>query len=175
MAIVGSLLGAELALHVSTLFQLTLFASVMLVASVSMFLGRKLIARASEKPRRHGTWAWIFMALLGGTVGVLTGLVGVGGGFLYVPALVLVGGLTMKESVGTSLLLITLSCAASFTHYLGKVPMDWPMMAGFTLLAFAGVTAGTALVKRVSQDGLRRAFAVFLFVMAVGILAFGRS
>ncbi len=175
MAIVGSLLGAELALHVSALFQLTLFGGVMLVASVSMFLGRNLIARASERPRRHGIWSWLFMAFLGGAVGVLTGLVGVGGGFLYVPALVLVGGLSMKESVGTSLLLIMLSCAASFTHYLGKVPMDWTMMVWFTLLAFAGVTAGTALVKRISQDGLRRAFAVFLFVMAVGILAFGRS
>lgn len=174
MAIAGSWLGAELALLVTALFQLTVFGSVMLLASVSMFLGRNFLARAASRPHGHRAASWVVVALIGGAVGVLTGLVGVGGGFLYVPALVLVGGLSMKESVGTSLLLITLSCAASFLNYLGEVPMDWPMMIGFTLLAFAGVAGGTTLVKRFSQEGLRRAFAVFLFIMAVFILALGR-
>lgn len=174
MAIAGSWFGAELALRVSALFQLTVFGGVMLLASVSMFLGRNFLTRAAERPHEHRAASWMMVALIGGGVGILTGLVGVGGGFLYVPALVLVGGLTMKESVGTSLLLITLSCAASFANYLGEVPMDWPMMIGFTLLSFAGVALGTALVKRFSQEGLRRAFAVFLFVMAVFILAGSR-
>jgi hypothetical protein len=110
------------------------------------------------------------VALLGAGVGVLTGLVGVGGGFLYVPALTLAGGLDMKKAVGTSLALITLSSAAGLAGYLGRVPLDWPLIGLFTVLAFLGVGLGSAMVRRVSQQGLRRAFAVLMLVMGVLVL-----
>jgi uncharacterized membrane protein YfcA len=76
---------------------------------------------------------------IGAGVGLLTGLVGVGGGFLYVPALTLLAGLDMKHAVGTSLALITVSCAAGLAGYLGRVHLDWVLIAIFTALAFVGV------------------------------------
>jgi uncharacterized membrane protein YfcA len=103
-------------------------------------------------------------------VGVLTGLVGVGGGFLVVPALVLLGGVPMKEAVGTSLLVIALKSAAGFAGYLGQVEVPWAFLAGFSGVALVGIAAGTAMVRYVSQGALRRVFAVFLVVMGTFIL-----
>ena len=166
----ASLAGAEVALHVSARLQLAVFGGVMFLAALFMFVGQGLMARA------HGTGrkALPLIAVIGTAVGFLTGLVGVGGGLLFVPALVLLGGLRMKEAVGTSLLLIAFSCASSFLHYLGQVPMDWPAMGLFTALAFIGVMLGTAFGKHVSHVGLRRTFAVFLVLMGTFVLIKGR-
>ena len=99
-AIVGAILGAELGLHVEATTQLTVFAIVLLAAAVSMLRG----GMGSETAAlRHDKKPLPFITLVGALVGVLTGFVGVGGGFLYVPALVLLGGLAMKEAIGTSL------------------------------------------------------------------------
>jgi uncharacterized protein len=103
-------------------------------------------------------------------VGLLTGLVGVGGGFLYVPSLALLGGLDMKHAIGTSLALITLSCVAGVAGYLGRVPIQWTVVALFSALAFIGVRIGATLMPRVSQATLRRGFAGFLLVMGVLVL-----
>jgi uncharacterized membrane protein YfcA len=100
-------------------------------------------------------------------VGVLTGLVGVGGGFLIVPALVLIAEVPMETAVGTSLLIITIN---SFAGYLGKAEMQWGLMALFTALAVAGSFAGTYLARLVPSGALQKAFAVFLVGMAVFIL-----
>jgi uncharacterized membrane protein YfcA len=96
--------------------------------------------------------------------------VGIGGGFLYVPALVLLGGLAMKQAVGTSLVLIVLSCTAGLTSYLGQVEVPWRDTLLFTMLAIIGVLIGSRLVRRVSQTNLRRAFAVMLVIMGVLVL-----
>ena len=110
------------------------------------------------------------MLALGAGVGLITGLVGIGGGFIYVPALVLLGGLPMKQAVGTSLVLIVLSCVAGFASYVGHVALAWPAIALFTGLAVAGVLTGSALVRHISQHALRRAFAFFLFLMGALVL-----
>ena len=166
-AILGSLVGSQVALRVSGRLQLTIFAVVLVGASVRMLKGRG----APDAPATPSTRRPLpLVALLGAGVGVLTGLVGVGGGFLYVPALTLAGGLDMKKAVGTSLALITLSSAAGIAGYLGRVPLDWPLIGLFTVLAFLGVGLGSAMVRRVSQQGLRRAFAVLMLVMGVLVL-----
>jgi len=166
-AILGSLVGSQVALRVSGRLQLTIFAVVLVGASVRMLMGRG----APDAPATPSTRRPLpLVALLGAGVGVLTGLVGVGGGFLYVPALTLAGGLDMKKAVGTSLALITLSSAAGIAGYLGRVPLDWPLIGLFTVLAFLGVGLGSAMVRRVSQQGLRRAFAVLMLVMGVLVL-----
>jgi hypothetical protein len=103
-------------------------------------------------------------------VGALTGLVGVGGGFLIVPALVLLARVPMKEAVGTSLLVIAMNSASGLTGYLGQVEVPWGFMALFTSVAIAGTFAGTHLARLVSADQLRRAFAGFLVVMGGLIL-----
>jgi uncharacterized protein len=113
------------------------------------------------------------LAALG--VGGLTGLVGVGGGFLIVPALVLLARLPIHHAVGTSLPVIAMNAAAGFSGYLGTVPVAWGFLAVFTLVAIAGALAGARLVRYVSQAALRRAFAVFLVVMGTLILYQNRA
>lgn len=163
-AVVGSVLGSALALRVTAGFQLAVFGTVLLVAATLMLRGGTPAATpAAARPLP-------VLAGIGGGVGLLTGLVGVGGGFLYVPSLALLGGLEMRQAVGTSLALITVSCAAGLAAYMGRVDIDWRLVAGFTALAFVGVRIGAALVPRVSQPALRRAFAVLMLVMGVAVL-----
>jgi hypothetical protein len=168
-AIVGALLGARLGVRADPRVQLTLFAVVMLVAAISMFFRR---TQATDEHRPLARLPLI--VLVGGSVGLLTGFVGVGGGFVYVPALVLLGGLTMKEAVGTSLALIAMSCASGLVMYQGHFVLDWAAVGLFTALALVGVVIGARLVRYVRQDHLRRGFAVFLLFMGALVLLRGR-
>lgn len=183
VAMAGTYGGARLSVFFSGSAQLVLFAAVMLLAAWFMFRGRSSGAgeadRGAEgKGERHGSGdAGVggsmplgLIVVEGLAVGVLTGLVGVGGGFLVVPALVLLGGIPMKEAVGTSLLVIALKSAAGFAGYLGQVEVPWAFLAGFSAVAVVGIAVGTTAVRYVSQDALRRAFAVFLVVMGTFIL-----
>ena len=160
----GTFLGARLALLVPSTAQLVLFAVVMLAASVFMWRGRPADAAPAAHPHP------VLVALIGGAVGILTGLVGVGGGFLIVPALVLLLGVPVKEAVGTSLGVIALNSAAGFAGYWGKVDIDLRMMAGFTGVAIVGVFLGTWLGRRVSPGHLRKGFAVLLVAVGAAIL-----
>ena len=110
------------------------------------------------------------IALLGIGVGALTGLVGVGGGFLIVPALVLLSGIPMKTAIGTSLAIVAANSSTGFAGYMGVVPVDWMMMASFTAVTVAGSFAGTRLAHRFSQETLKRSFGVFLVFVAIYIL-----
>lgn len=171
-AIIGALLGAELGLRVDAGVQLGVFAVVMLVAAVSMLAPRPgETARAGDPaaPKR----ALPFVTLVGALVGLITGFVGVGGGFLYVPALVLLGGLEVKTAIGTSLVLIVMSCVAAAVRYHGAVGFDWRAIALFTGIAFVGVAVGSRLVPRVPQPALRKGFAVFLLLMGAVVLLRG--
>jgi uncharacterized protein len=103
-------------------------------------------------------------------VGVLTGLVGVGGGFLIVPALVLLSGIPMKIAVGTSLAIVAAKSYAGFAGYMGGVPIDWAVMGAFTAVTVAGSFLGARFASRISQDVLKKAFAWFLVVVATYIL-----
>ena len=170
-AIVGAVLGAELGLHVDARVQLTVFAVVMLAAAISMLRGG---TDTSESHPRNEVRQLPFITLVGAMVGVLTGLVGVGGGFLYVPALTLLGGLTIKQAIGTSLVLIVLGCAAGLVRYSGHLDLDLNAMALFTGIAFVGVAAGSRLVPYLSQQTLKKGFAVFLLLMGTLVLARGR-
>jgi len=163
-AMLCTFLGARLALLVPSTAQLVLFAVVMLAASVFMWRGRPVDAAAPARPHPA------LVALIGGAVGILTGLVGVGGGFLIVPALVLLLGVPVKEAVGTSLGVIALNSASGFAGYWGKVDIDLVIMAAFTLVAIAGVFVGTRLGRKVSPDGLRRGFAGLLVAVGVAML-----
>lgn len=110
------------------------------------------------------------IALHGVGVGILTGVVGVGGGFLIVPALVLLSGLSMKRAVGTSLSIVALKSFAGFAGYATAVPIDYGLMAVFTAIAIAGNVAGSLLTLRIHGEHLRKAFGVFLLFVAAYIL-----
>ncbi|HSG69327.1 MAG TPA: sulfite exporter TauE/SafE family protein, partial [Planctomycetaceae bacterium] len=135
----GSYLGAWLAMFVSGPAQLILFALIMLVAAW-MMLRKKAVETeaplADLQAHRHPIWQ---IALEGLGVGVLTGLVGVGGGFLIVPALVLLGGLSIRLAVGTSLAVIFLKSVAGFWKYLSvlkgfDLSVDWSTILLFLVV-----------------------------------------
>lgn len=173
VAMAGSYLSARLSALVSGVVQLTIFAVVMFVAAVFMYRDREPAAISNgpvggvQTIPRAALWV---VGLQGLSVGVLTGLVGVGGGFLIVPALVLFVGLPMKTAVGTSLLIIALNTASGFYGYLGQTEIHWSFMGVFTGIAIAGIITGTSLVHFVSQHALRRAFAIFVLLMSLFIL-----
>jgi hypothetical protein len=169
VAMAGSYLAARfVAPLMSGALQLALLAIVMLAAAVSMFRSAGRTASAGGKAPQP-----IALPLLGGvalSVGAMTGIVGIGGGFLIVPALVLLARVPMKEAVGTSLLVIALNTASGYIGYAGRTTMAWEFLAGFTLIAIAGILAGTRLVRYVSQAQLKRAFAVFLIAIGAFVL-----
>ena len=111
-------------------------------------------------------------------VGILTGFVGVGGGFLIVPALVLLGGLPMYVAVGTSLIVIALKSFTGFVKYLDVLEtlglsLDWTVLAVISAVGIAGSFAGRLIASRVPQARLRQLFAVFL--VAIGLLILWQS
>lgn len=166
VAMIGTYVGTRLAAFLSGASQLAIFAVVMLVAAAFMFRGR----RSPDSPGGHSLRAATALVILEGlAVGLLTGLVGVGGGFLIVPALVLLA-LPMREAVGTSLLIIATNCAVGFYGYLGHVHFTWTSMALVTVGTLPGISIGTYLHRFVSQEALRRGFAVFLLLIAGFIL-----
>lgn len=172
-AVVGALAGAHLGLFVSARLQLILFATIMLMAAVSMWFGPQRWQEPAARVAGTRPRPLALVGMLGGGVGILTGLIGVGGGFLYVPALVLLARLDMKQAVGTSLVLIALSSASGFARYAGAIPLDWRAIALFTGLAVVGAVIGTRLARRLSQESLRRGFALYLFVMGALVLLRG--
>jgi uncharacterized membrane protein YfcA len=166
VAMLGTYFGTRLAALMSGAAQLALFAAVMLVAAMVMFRkANRDVVRADAPPHRPlGR-----VVLQGVAVGMLTGLVGVGGGFLIVPALVLLA-LPMREAVGTSLLVIAMNCAIGFYGYLGLVHITWPSVVLLIAGTAPGIALGTYLIRFVSPDALRKGFAVFLVVIATYIL-----
>jgi uncharacterized membrane protein YfcA len=166
----GTWLGALLAAFVPGIVQLTIFALVMLLASYLML--RPVDLEQAEIVRR-ATWK---IGIDGLVVGVLTGLVGVGGGFLIVPALVLLGGLAIHTAVATSLVIIALKSYSGFIKYLDvldaqKLTLDWNVLMIVTGLGIAGSIVGAKIANRIPQQRLKRGFGYFLIVMGVYILA----
>lgn len=167
--VIGTFGGAWLARFVSARVQIEMLALVMVAAAVLLLRTKRDV----ELPRReHATW---LIALEGLAVGVLTGLVGVGGGFLIVPALVLLGGLPIRRAVGTSLVIITLKSVVGFAKYvdvLGDLGLavDWRVLALFTAFGIGGSLLGGRLSTRIPQPLLQRIFSVLLIFVGCGIL-----
>lgn len=169
VSMAGSFAGGRGAAYLTDTFQLTLFAIVMLAASVSMLRSRNNREEGTGAPR-------IGMTVAAATaVGLLTGVVGVGGGFLIVPALVFFTGIPIRRAVGTSLIVISMNSASGFLAYAWIVEIDWSYILGFTGMAIVGVFAGSAAVPHVPQSVLKRAFAIFLIVVAGFILLQNRA
>lgn len=151
------------------LFIMLLFAVLMVLASYSMIRKGKPKSGGddSDAPQRYN---YPLILLEGIVVGALTGLVGAGGGFLIIPALVLLAGLPMKQAVGTSLLIIAAKSLIGFTGDIGVQIIDWPFMLLFTAFAISGIFIGSALSKRISGEKLKPAFGWFVLVMGAYIL-----
>jgi len=160
-AMVGAYLGGLAADWFSGTTLLLLFAAMMVVTALAMFRGRGELKATTDKPLAVG-----LVIAEGLVVGAATGLVGAGGGFLVVPALVLLGGMEMHKAVGTSLMVIALKSLAAFAGHAAHVSIDVQLALVVTVAALAGSIGGAALAKRVPAQMLRKVFAGFVLVMA---------
>lgn len=159
----GAYAGGMLAKALPSWLILTFFALLMVGTAVAMLRGR----HAAEEGTPQALWK---VGVEGLVVGIVTGLVGAGGGFLVVPALVILGGLPMKQAIGTSLLVIAMKSVAGFAGYMSHVDVDYTLSAWITGAAVIGSLVGTRLGARLPQDTLRRGFAYFVLVMAAFLL-----
>lgn len=169
----GTYLGAWSSAYVSGLVQLAVFAMVMLAAAYFMLKPQAAMPAHAPAPRPY--WRVLTEGL---SVGALTGFVGVGGGFLIVPALTLLGGLPIHRAIATSLVIIALKSAVGFVKYQGVLAdegltLDYGIIGAVALLGVVGSLAGAHVAQIVPHEKLQRGFAMFLIV--VGAFMLGQS
>jgi len=171
--LVGALAGAWLNHQVRGDLVLVFFAVLMLSAAVALVRRQAPPTSGARFDEAYTVGGWLRMGATGLVVGFLTGFFGVGGGFLIVPALVLVVGLPMHLAVGTSLLAIALNAVWGLLGHLGYGDIDWGLTVLFVVGGLLGVVVGGKLAGRVPEAGLRQAFAVL--IVAVAVYTFVRS
>lgn len=145
---------------------LLLFASLMVITSISMIRGGKSeVSEIEQTPKPHN---YLLILLEGVGVGMLTGLVGAGGGFLIIPALVLLAGLEMKLAIGTSLMIIAAKSLIGFTGDIqAGSPIDWSFLLLFTGFSISGIFLGTWLSKFIDGQKLKKGFGWFVLLMGI--------
>ena len=183
-AMLGAFIGAYGASWpwVSDTLQLVCFTLVMILASILMIRkGRRQQLELEEIPvSKQGAnptadrsiLKKILIPLEGLGIGVLTGFVGIGGGFAIVPALVLLTAIPMKQAIGTSLLIIAFKSVTGFWGYVGQVNMNWTLISSFTLSASAGTIGGTYLGQFIHARVLQAGFGYFILCFAIVLLLF---
>ncbi|GAA4282701.1 sulfite exporter TauE/SafE family protein [Brevibacterium daeguense] len=164
----GAFLGGILGGFIPGTLLMIAFALMMLATSIAMIRGRK----STGDPDKAGERKLPLVKVLaeGLVVGLVTGLVGAGGGFLVVPALALLGGLPMPVAIGTSLVVIAMKSFAGLAGYLTTVSLDWVLVGSVTLAAIVGSVIGAKLAGRIPETALRKGFGVFVLVMGVFVL-----
>ena len=167
VAMAGAYAGGRLARFIPGTVLLVSFAVIMIAAGVAMLRGRNDTTSAD----RDQPLPVLRIALLGVAVGMISGLVGAGGGFLLVPALALLGGLPMPTAVGTSLVVIAMQSFAGFAGHLTNEQIDWHLAAFITAAAVVGALIGGRLIVFVNPGTLRQMFGWFVLLMASVILA----
>lgn len=166
-AMVGAFATARLAHLVPEQVQLALFGVFALSASVMMLRDslRPLAPLPPEGSQSAGgafNWLMVLQAL---GVGILTSLIGAGGGFVIVPALVLLAQVPVKPAVGSSLLIITMNSLSGFAGYIGQVPIQWELVGAFTAVSAVGALSGTRVVRHIPQARIKQGFAVMILVL----------
>lgn len=161
----GAFAGGWSAQFVPGYLLMIIFAVIMLLTSTTMIRGKK--QPQTQDPPTPKLWV---SALLGVLVGAVTGLVGAGGGFLIVPALVLFGGLPIHLAIGTSLLAIVMKNGAALGGHILAVSIDWPVTLTFTALAILGSLLGARLVSRISPTSLQQGFGWFVLIMGLFVI-----
>lgn len=148
---------------------MVVFAALMVAASLTMIRSRNDSQEQvkEEIDRRHKVFP---LVLLGLCIGTVTGLLGAGGGFLIIPALVVFLGLPMKKAVGTSLLIIAINSLFGFLFSLKQFTYNWTLLLIFTSLAIAGIFIGSRLSEKIPGKSLKRGFGWFILVMGIYII-----
>jgi len=187
-AMIGAFVTARVAHHVSEQVQLGLFAAFAFSAATMMLRdslrddrrvpdddasdsATGMLDRTTASGPPMATEAadeshfGAMLALQGVGVGALTSLIGAGGGFVIVPALVLLAGMPVRHAVGSSLLIIAMNALSGFVGYIGQVPIQWGLVGWFTGIAALGALVGTRLMRRVPQRRLKQGFAVLIILL----------
>ncbi|GAB4097987.1 sulfite exporter TauE/SafE family protein [Sinomonas halotolerans] len=165
-AFAGGLAGG----HIPGTVLMVAFALMMVATAVAMIRGRRSGKGAAHQA--HDAELPVGKVVVEGVVvGLVTGLVGAGGGFLVVPALALLGGLPMPVAVGTSLVVIAMKSFAGLGGYLTSVSLDWGLVAAVTAAAVVGSLLGSRLAGRIPEAALRKGFGIFVLAMGVFVLA----
>jgi len=144
------------------------FALIMLLSSISMIRSGKQVA-VEEEPKGI-IYNYPMIVLEGAVIGTITGIVGAGGGFLIIPALVLLAGLPMKMAIGTSLLIIAIKSLAGFLGDLSNQNIDWVFLLSFTGIAIIGIFIGTYTSKFINAEKLKKSFGWFVLIMSIYII-----
>ncbi len=147
-----------------SLFLMVVFAILMVAASLSMIRGKKVEA---EKDKKQNISLLFFYGML---IGLVTGFLGAGGGFLLVPALVIMMKLPMKEAIGTSLLIIALNSLIGFVGDIGNLDIDWKFISTIATIAVAGIFIGSYFNQRVNATYLKKGFGWFVLIMGTYII-----
>jgi uncharacterized membrane protein YfcA len=164
VGMITSYLAAGLSKLVSSTTLMVLFAILMLVIGLFMILSRK------NQYIERGTRGWATIIGTGAGVGLITGFLGVGGGFLIVPALVMLVGLPIRQAVGTSLVIIAMNSLAGLLGHLAGATFEITVIITFVVAGFAGSFMGARLGRILKPEHLRTSFAVFVMVLAVFLL-----
>jgi uncharacterized membrane protein YfcA len=162
----GAYAGGRAGAFLDATLLLLLFAAMMVLTSIAMWRGRRNPAEPASGERAVGP-----LLAQGLGVGLFTGLVGAGGGFLIVPALALWAGLPMATAVGTSLLIIVLKSLAGYAGYASHVHVDFNLVVAVSAAAIGGSLVGSRLAHRTDPESLRRGFAGFVLLIACVIIA----
>ena len=164
--VAGAFVGSPLTKLVSAEALLLIFGGLMMVVAFSrLWRGRRSVT--TVMPEAHPIKA----AAAGFGVGLLTGFLGVGGGFLIVPALIFFGGMEMKKAIGTSLFVIFLNCVAGLLGHMSQNVFDWGLTGAVMTLAVVGAVGGTILSRRLEAHRLQWLFAILVLVVAVFLVA----
>lgn len=140
------------------------FAIIMILASYSMIKNRKENLETSENQPYYKTF------IQGLAIGTVTGVIGAGGGFLYIPALVLWANIPMKKAVGTSLVIITINSLIGFIGDVQTLDIEWTFLLIFTGISILGIVLGVFLSKFISGKKLKKSFGYFILIMATYII-----
>jgi uncharacterized membrane protein YfcA len=150
-----------------SILMMVLFAVLMIAASYSMIKKDK---KTGSDENGEQKFNYPLILIEGAVVGILTGLVGAGGGFLIIPALVILSKLPMKEAVGTSLVIIAAKSLIGFFGESGETSINWQFLMTISAFAIIGIVIGTAMSKKIDGAKLKPAFGWFVLIMGIYII-----
>ncbi|MDW5290652.1 sulfite exporter TauE/SafE family protein [Formosa sp. PL04] len=148
------------------MFIMVMFAVMMLVASVTMLKPKKDDFE-DHSPRKLSNLLIFNQAIV---IGFFTGIVGAGGGFIIIPALIILGNLSMKKAVGTSLFIIAINSLIGFIGDIGNIQIDWVFLLSFTSIAVVGIFLGSYLSNYIPGEKLKKGFGWFVLAMGIYII-----
>ncbi|HUQ03922.1 MAG TPA: sulfite exporter TauE/SafE family protein [Kofleriaceae bacterium] len=164
----GAYLGARASGYLPERLLMVLFGLLMAAAALAMLRGRRWIVEKGEVPLTAG--GAVAIAMQGAVLGGLTGLVGVGGGFIIVPVLTLLARLPLKAAVGTSVMVISMNATAGLVGHLDQASIDWPLTLAITGAMMCGSVVGGRLCNHVEPENLRQSFGWFVIAVATFVL-----